>query len=184
MSEHGVLQRDETLTILSPAPTRVRERKQPARRAAGIDGRRIALLDNNKPGATAILERLGDRLREQGATEVRRWRKALPSGPSPYVGDAGEQADIVLSGVGDCGSCSSWSLRDALDVELLGRPTVTLVSAPFAELVRIEAEALGMPDLRILTVPHPIATLPEADLHAIADDLFDRVIASVVERDA
>ena len=169
-----------SFTVLSPAPERVLLTRVRAPRAEGLEGRTVGLLDNNKPGANVILQRLADVLCERGAARVESWRKSLPSGPNPYVAVAAREADIIISGVGDCGSCSSWSLRDAFEVELLGRPTVTLVSEPFEQLVHLEASSLGLPDLSIFTVPHPMATLSEDELHAIADRLADVVNEALV----
>jgi hypothetical protein len=165
-----------TLVVLSPEPTRRSTRRSLAPRREDLAGATVGLLDNNKPGAAVILHRLGELLRERGAAEVTYWCKALPSGPSPYVEEAGRHADVVISGVGDCGSCSSWSLRDAVDVELTGKPTVTLVSEPFRELVKIEAGSLGVPAVPIFAVPHPMATLPEQELRALADGLVEPIV--------
>jgi hypothetical protein len=171
---------ESPLVILSPEPVRAMRNRGKADRLATLHGCKVGLLDNNKPGAAVILRRLGARLAENGASEVHLWAKSLPSGPSPYVTEAVKRTDVLISGVGDCGSCSSWSLRDALEAELLGRPTVTLVSEPFFSLVTLEAEALGIPGMNILSLPHPLATLAEARLEAIADYLFDRVVEALV----
>jgi hypothetical protein len=170
----------DVLTVLSPAPERARETRLGAPRVSSFEGLTVGLLDNNKPGAGAILARIAERLRERGATEVVSWRKALPSGPSPYVTDAARAADVVISGVGDCGSCSSWSLRDAFEVELMGTPTVTLVSKPFDALVHLEADSLGVPELPIFTVAHPVATRTDDELRAEADELLDGVVRALV----
>ncbi|MFC4941951.1 UGSC family (seleno)protein [Pseudonocardia sp. GCM10023141] len=174
-------QTQESIVFLSPAPARAIEARPPAERLTSLAGKAIGLLDNNKPGARPILDRLAERLVQEGAASVRHWRKSHPSGPSPYVSEAAGESDLVISGVGDCGSCSSWSLRDAFEAEATGVPTVTLVSKPFANVVRIEADSLGMPSLPIFATPHPIATLTEAELHAIADDLFESVVRAVVK---
>lgn len=174
-------QTQESLVILSPAPDQAVAARAPAVRLTSLAGKYVGLLDNNKPGARPILDRLAARLVDEGAADVRHWRKSHPSGPSPYVSDAAGASHLVISGVGDCGSCSSWSLRDAFEVELAGVPTVTLVSHPFANVVRVEARSLGMPSLPILATPHPIATLTNADLQAIADDLFDSVVRALVK---
>jgi hypothetical protein len=171
----------DILTILSPEPARQERRHRGAPRLKSLEGSYVALLDNNKPGADIILERLGVLLQERGVKTVRRWQKSLPSGPSPYVQEAAEVADVVISGLGDCGSCSSWSLRDAAEAELLGRPTVTLVSEPFSQLVRLEAQALGVAELPIFTVPHPVATRTEEELRQLADGLLDKIVGAVME---
>lgn len=168
------------ITVLSPAPARVLDRRTSAERPKELTGLTVGLLDNNKPGASVILKHLGELLRQRGAAEVHYWRKALPSGPSPYVNEAAKSADIVISGVGDCGSCSSWSLRDALEVEWQGRPTATIVSEPFSQVVRMEADALGVADVPIFAVEHPVATRSDAELRQVAEGMIDALAKSLV----
>ncbi|HEV7649061.1 MAG TPA: hypothetical protein VGP26_12925 [Actinophytocola sp.] len=168
------------ITVLSPAPSRLESTRTGAPRPEGLGGLTVGLLDNNKPGASIILTHLGELLRQRGAADVKYWCKAHPSGPSPYVAEAAKQADIVISGVGDCGSCSSWSLRDALDVEAHGRPTVTLVSTPFLAKTRIEADAIGLAGAPIFAVEHPMATRSDADLRTEAESLLGAIVTSLV----
>ncbi|MGH3758929.1 UGSC family (seleno)protein [Actinophytocola sp.] len=168
------------LMVLSPAPSRPEDNRTSAPRPADLGGLTVGLLDNNKPGASVILKHLGELLRGRGAAEVRYWCKPHPSGPSQYVSEAAKEADIVISGVGDCGSCSSWSLRDALDVEAQGRPTVTLVSQPFLQKTRIEADALGLAGAPIFAVEHPMATRPDDNLRSEAEGLLEAITTSLV----
>lgn len=46
-------------------------------------------------------------------------------------------------------------------LESEGIPTVTLTTDEFAELVQLEAEQRGLPELRRVIVPHPIGGLRE-----------------------
>jgi hypothetical protein len=56
---------------------------------------------------------------------------------------------------------------------------VTFLSSVFEPLGRAQSEALGYGNLRILTIPHPIATRPDAELFAIGQDLVGEVLRAL-----
>jgi hypothetical protein len=56
---------------------------------------------------------------------------------------------------------------------------VTLVSESFASFARARCRGLGMPDLRMVLVPHPIADRPREELEDIALARFDDVLAAL-----
>ena len=78
----------------------------PAQRApspAVLAGCRIGILDNRKPNADVLLERLADRLVERtGATVVRTETKnaAIPC-DDQVLGLLAEQVDVILTGTAD-----------------------------------------------------------------------------------
>ena len=61
----------------------------------------------------------------------------------------------------------------------MGTPTVTLVSQAFESFARARCRGLGMPDLRFVVVPHPIADRPPEELKAIALERFDAIVAAL-----
>ena len=66
--------------VLDPAGDTAIDAKVLARRPAGLSGATIGILDNSKPNARALLERVAQGLRERfGAAEVRTWRKPTSS---------------------------------------------------------------------------------------------------------
>lgn len=87
--------------IVNPTGHVYSHRASLAPRPAGIEGLRVGLLDNNKPGAKALLLSIGEGLKERGAAETVYRRKSHPAGPSPYVGEIAERVDIAVSAVGD-----------------------------------------------------------------------------------
>ena len=50
------------------------------------------------------------------------------------------------------------------------------VTEVFANLARTAARAHGYPEMRMLVLPHPLESKPEADVRAIARDRFDDVV--------
>jgi len=58
-----------------------------------------------------------------------------------------------------------------------GTPAVAVVSAVFENLARTAARAHGYPDLRLLVLPHPMESRPEAEVRAIARARFGELVA-------
>jgi hypothetical protein len=95
-----------TLTVLHPGLEEAKGKDKPrlAARLSDLKGKRIALLDNCKVNADAILAAVAKRLQALGAGEVRAWKK--PRGASS-PGDTeipliqAWKPDAVLVALGD-----------------------------------------------------------------------------------
>ena len=53
---------------------------------------------------------------------------------------------------------------------------MTVCSETFLELARLQAQSLGMPNLAILTVPHPIGGIDLKEVVKKADDALEEMI--------
>lgn len=60
-----------------------------------------------------------------------------------------------------------------------GIPTATVCTSEFVFLGQAEAEALGMPGLPILVVPHPIGGINPEGVKARADAIVEEVVAAL-----
>ena len=69
-------------------------------------------------------------------------------------------------------------------VELRKRGLITAVicSTPFEKLGRAQARVLGVPDLPLVMIPHPLGGLEMDDVRARADQAMPGVIALLRER--
>ena len=65
-------------------------------------------------------------------------------------------------------------------MERRGVPTVTFVSDAFHAFAKVRAKGLGMPDLRLVVVPHPLADRPKDEVAQLALARIDEVIAALV----
>jgi hypothetical protein len=72
----------------------------------------------------------------------------------------------------------SCSVHDAVRLERRGIPTAVVGTEPFIDEALEQARVLGMPDLRIVTVEHPVQLLT----HEQVGELADRALAEVVAR--
>jgi hypothetical protein len=56
-------------------------------------------------------------------------------------------------------------------------PAVVVVTAAFENLARTAARAQGYPTLRMLVLPHPMESRPEAEVRAITVARFAELVA-------
>lgn len=88
-----------------------------------------------------------------------------------------ESADVLISGLGNCGSCTAWTIRDALTGLAHGISTVAVVTEQFLPLAKILAEDAHRPGLRICTLPYPLNNLPDDEIRDIARRFFPDALA-------
>jgi len=65
-------------------------------------------------------------------------------------------------------------------LERLGIPTAAVATAPFLDEALEQARVLGMPDYRMVYVPHPVQLLTLDELRGYADAVFDEIVARLV----
>jgi hypothetical protein len=114
----------------------------------------ISLVDNTKPGADVILSSLAENLGKRKFITIKKPAGAPATMKQLEIASEGE---IALIALGDCGSCSSWVILDAIRLEKKGVPTISICSEKFTEFAHKIAKSHGAEDLRILSVEHPIA---------------------------
>ena len=121
----------------------------------------VSLVDNTKPGADIILSSLAETLGKRKFITVKK-----PAG-APATTEQLERAaegEIALIALGDCGSCSSWVILDAIRLEKKGVPTISICSERFTEFAHELAKSHGAEHLRIISVEHPIAGLSNDEI--------------------
>jgi hypothetical protein len=65
-------------------------------------------------------------------------------------------------------------------LERLGIATAAVATEPFLDEALEQARVLGMPDYRMVYVPHPVQLLTLEELHASADAVFEQIVARLV----
>ena len=70
----------------------------------------------------------------------------------------------------------SCSVHDVVRIERRGVPTAAVGTAPFVDEALEQARLLGMPDYRMVLVPHPIQLLTTEELHRHADAAVDEIV--------
>jgi len=117
---------------------------------------KITLLNNTKPNADIILEEIPKNLKN-----IKILKSAKPAG-APATDKRIQEAaktDLCILALGDCGSCTTWLILDAIRLEKTGTPTITICSDKFSKFAKELATTHGAPKLRIVEIEHPIAGL-------------------------
>jgi hypothetical protein len=73
----------------------------------------------------------------------------------------------------------SCGLRDVLSFEAQGKPAVLVASAAFASAADHQAAALGQPDVHRVLVAHPIADRTDAEMHELARQAVEDILAAL-----
>jgi hypothetical protein len=138
-----------------------------APRPGTLKGLKIGLLDNTKPNSMMLLTAIADRLRGQGIAEPRRYVKHYFGTPAKQelLDQIAEECDVVITAVGDCGSCSAGTVADGILLERAGVPTVSICSDSFTMSGRAMATVQGFAGFEFLTVEHPVASLDEQQIN-------------------
>ena len=71
----------------------------------------------------------------------------------------------------------SCSVHDMVRLERRGVPTAAVGTEPFLDEALEQARVLGMPDARLVLVPHPVQLLSPAALDALAEGALHEVLA-------
>ncbi|WP_216902361.1 UGSC family (seleno)protein [Nocardia alni] len=172
---------DPTVNAVAVAESKLEGTAAP--RLSALVGARGVLLDNTKGNAGPLLRHVGDLLEQKyGVQSLRMARKLVYSRPADpaLLDELARDYEFVVTGVGACGSCTSGCVRDAVDLEARGIPTVAIHTTVFMNSAIAHRGAFGRPDLQFVPVEHPIAAVSDAELERRAVALVDDVAAILI----
>jgi hypothetical protein len=156
-----------------------------ARRRADLAGTRVGLMDNTKHNAALLLAEIGKLLAtEHGAAvtiEATKPNFAAPA-PADLVDRYRAACDVVITGVGDCGSCSASAVADGIVFEQAGLPAVVICSDAFGVTADAMADLRGAPGYRYVRTAHPVAVLTTEQVRQRAKQLLPEVVALLTSR--
>jgi hypothetical protein len=149
-----------------------------APRLSDLRGKRVGFVDNSKCNADLFIRRLcnqfGDRYAVVPGPIVRKLA------PKDRLSEADlsrlAQCDAVVQCFGDCGTSTSITVADAVEIERRGIPTANVFSNAFADAARKQAEGRGMPDLPLVKIPHPMHTAAQKTVSERADAALDALV--------
>jgi hypothetical protein len=145
----------------------------------------VALLSNGKVNGTELLAAIGRALNSLvPGIHFKHYRKpsvSVPPEPSDFD-DIVRTADAAICAIGDCGSCSSRTMRDAIDLELAGIPSVAVVADALVGPVDYMRRVSGMPDYPFCTTPFPVGNLTADEIEHRGLELAPQVLQLLTER--
>lgn len=162
---------DRSPAVLAPRPDR-------------LDGLALGLLANTKRNAEALLDALAVQLEQDyGVKPVLARKKMSITDPVPQdiLEELTAACEVVVTGVGDCGSCSASAVADGLLLEQAGVPAAVICSDAFQVSADAMADLQGAAGYRYATTAHPVASLDPAGVRARAATLVPRVVALLTD---
>lgn len=157
------------------------ERHPPAPRPSTLDGAVVALYWNGKQNGLDALERtrelLAERFRDIRFVDV----VGELGGTNRYLSEAQlemlqREVDVAVCTSADCGSCTSWLMRDLCELERRGVPAVGYTAAIFDDDARFSTQTFGVPEACPVIVPECFSNKTTAEIHQMVDDAIDEVI--------
>jgi hypothetical protein len=155
-----------------------------AARPDALHGLRLGLLANTKRNAEQFLSDVGQLLADSYGVQVTLATKKpniVETAPEPIMAELGGKCDIVVTGVGDCGSCSASAVADGLLLEQAGIPAVVICSDAFTVSADAMASLRGTPGYRYVTTPHPVANLTPEGVRNRAAAAIPAIVALLTE---
>lgn len=162
---------DNSLLVFDPRGTVESNNVPIAGRVKKLDGLRLAILDNSKWNANKIL-RTSTAALEQSVkfSKVNYYVKhSFSKDAAPeLIAEIAANNDIVLTAIGDCGSCCSCCIRDSVALEKLGIPSAAIITTEFERETELTRTAIGMTGLIPVVIDHPVSSITQAEVEVRA----------------
>jgi hypothetical protein len=163
--------------VLDPTSTRDDDNPSPGPDAGPLAGKRIGIRrDNIWRAWDWISELWAAKFRAAGA-EVSFWRCFGRSGEE---GERMERElaawlatlDVAVVGLANCGSCTGWTIRDAITAANAGLPTTAVATKNFEAFAHTIARRGGRSGLRVHVLPYPLNEQEREVVDAVGESHF------------
>lgn len=138
-----------------------------APRKLELVGLRLGLLDNSKWNANKLLRgasaALSANIKFAAVTYYVKQSFSKDAAPE-LIEQIARENDIVLTAIGDCGSCCSCCIRDSVALEKLGIPTAAIITTEFGRETELTLHALGMPNFVPVVIDHPVSSITQDEI--------------------
>ncbi len=161
-----------------------------APRPATLAGLRVGYLDgwsDQQGGMYPRMTRIAAALADYGVVDtVWQVKPGISSPvPEPMLAEFAAQVDVVVNGEGLCGSCTAATILDAIRLEALGKPTITIVQNRFETVAKTLAADGGLPGLRLIVESAPqIGNINQESGPLAVEDLATVLAALCTEENA
>ena len=171
--------------ILDPTAVRTDDITLPGPDAGPLAGKTVGFrLDEIWRAWDWVAEIWADEFRKAGA-QVKFWRshQCRTGAEGERVAAALEEflgsIDVAVVGLGNCGSCTGWTIRDALAAADKDLPTVAVCTEVFDELGHQLAARGGRSGLRIHILPYPLNEKTRAEVEPVAYQHLDGMLTTM-----
>lgn len=162
-----MLMKAQQLRVYDPRGVVRALQQSTARRVGALDRLRLGVLDNSKWNANKLLRGAIAALRQEVEFAAVNYyvKHSFSKDAAPeLIERIAQENDVVLTAIGDCGSCTSACLRDAIALELRGIPTATIVTTEFVKETVLTRQALGMQALEPVIISHPVSSITQEEV--------------------
>jgi hypothetical protein len=173
-----------TTFVLDPTARRKDDITSPGPDAGVLTGKRVGFrLDRMWRAWDWLSEQWAEKLRDAGA-EVSFWRSAGRSGEEGERCEREYKAfiqsiDVAIVGLANCGSCTGWTVRDAITAANAGLPTTAIATANFEHFAHEIAGRGGRSGLRVHVLPYPLNEQTREQVLAIGEAHFLPVLGTM-----
>jgi hypothetical protein len=170
--------------VLDPTAARLDDNASPGPDAGLLAGKRIGFrLDRMWRSWDWISDMWAERLRAAGA-EVSFWRSAGRTGEEGERCEKEYQAflasiDVAVVGLANCGSCTGWTVRDAITAANSGLPTTAIATKNFEAFAHEIAARGGRSGLRVHVLPYPLNEQRREDVLPVGEQHYLPVLATM-----
>lgn len=180
MSTPAAVQR---IVVLAPHAERIQ--RAPTRpiapRLTTLQGARIGFVDNGFSAVAILHDELRRGLAAYGIRPMierkRYWRPL----DQDRLDELAAGADAVIGGLCNTPPSTAWGVYDAVELEKRGKPTITLATSHYEDLLAESVLNEGMPDLRRVVLPYPLEGRSDEIVREVAGELIGLVIAALTE---
>jgi hypothetical protein len=140
-----------------------------ASRKTSLEGLCLGILDNSKWKANKLLRGASAALSEDIKFAAVNYyvKQSFSKDAAPeLIEQIAQENDIVLTAIGDCGSCCSCCIRDSVALEKLGIPAAAIVTTEFVRETELTRRALGMPEFEPVVIDHPVSSITQGEVDA------------------
>lgn len=93
-----------------------------------------------------------------------------------HIDELAVSVDAAVVGLGTCGSCTTFTIKDSVAIEAHERPVVAVVCEEFIVHAHNVARHVGHGDLKVLVLPYPLEARPTDELEAIAIEYYPKML--------
>jgi len=165
------------IRVLDPTAQRMQDNADPGPDAGVLAGKRIGIrVDQIWRCWDWINENWEQKFRQAGA-EVSYWRSTNRSGQEGEEQDRSlkewlKTIDIAVVGLANCGSCTGWTIRDAIAAANAGLPTTAIATKNFEDFAHELSARGGRSGLRVHVLPYPLNELSREEVEPVAEAHF------------
>ena len=129
-----------------------------APRPSTLAGQTLGIIANGLGQSEIMFDALAAELSKwddlAGSVKVVKPSVSVPPWPDQWSHIV-DNATVAVTGFGGCGSCSTRSMRDAIDLEAAGIPAVCIVHVALVPAVQALCKLVGAPDYPFVVVDYP-----------------------------